>query len=150
MPGSTSRGFRWKEPVNNSPTVVHRTTATHALQIDRFYYSWSLIPGSEGQLRQSIEHLCPRLNISRLGLCERPLGSRDVQQAADAVVVRFKSGGVGLTGGFQQRDGGLPLSEGGVQTRVSCPNLVGNLIACNVDLCFCRTEVGLRVCQIVL
>src|SRR6266404_1397561 len=150
MLGSTSRGFRWTEPVNNSSTAVDRATRPRALRIDRFCYTWPLIPGSEGQLRQSSEHLCPRLNISGLGLCERPLGSRNVQQAADARVVSFKSCGIGLTGCLQQCNGGLPLSKGGVQTRVSCPNLVGNLIACNVDLCFCRTEVGMRVCQIVL
>src|SRR6266849_6836872 len=146
-----------KEPASNPPVTMERVR-TQGSPIGYFHLSSWLrsrrvglngIAGSESQICQRGEHLRARQYIGGASLREGTLRGSYIQQGADTVVVRFQSRGVGLAGGFQERNGCLALAKGGVQIGVSRPNLVGDSIVRNVDLCFCRVNVSQRLRQLV-
>ena len=104
------------------------------------------IPGAESQIRQRAEHLSARQYVRRAGLGENLLGRSDIQQVTNAVVVGFKSSGIGLGGGVQQRRSGLALAKGRVQIRIRGPNLVFDPIARSADLRLWAPRISASAC----
>ena len=76
---------------------------------------------------------------------ESALCRRNIQQAAHSVVVRLESRVIRLGGGLEKCDGCLALTQGSVQVGICRPDLIRNLIALDLGLCFSLTNVSARL-----